>query len=402
MNQRKQRLIQLGLFILTLILTTISGAEWMYARSLIYSFEPLTFSEVLSGLEYSIPFLLILTVHEFGHYFMAQYHKVKVTLPFYIPLWLGFIGAPSIGTMGAFIAIQQKRMTKKQYFDIGVAGPLAGFVVALAVIFYGFSNLPEPEHIFEIHPEYEFFGKDYEQYVYDADTFFTKTQYEQKLGKPAKDYWLDTVRVGNVEGGLSLGNNLIYMWFTENVAEQPQLVPNPFELFHYPWLFAGYLALFFTALNLLPIGQLDGGHVVFGLFGYKRHKIISLSLFSLFVFYAGLGLINPYMPFDDLIWYIPMYVLGLLFVFQSASKNLLTKLTFAISIFSGQFIIAYFNPTIEGYSGWLFFAFILGRFLGLKHPPAVDNEPLDNKRKIIGWLALLVFVLSFSPSPFSA
>ena len=134
---------------------------------------------------YSIPFLTILTVHEFGHYLTAKYHNVKVTLPFYIPLWLGFIPLPfTIGTAGAFIRIKEMIHSRKQYFDIGIAGPLAGFVVAVLVLTYGFTHLPPPEYIFEIHPEYKEYGLNYEDYVYDL-----------------------------LPGYLVMGDNLLFMFF---------------------------------------------------------------------------------------------------------------------------------------------------------------------------------------------
>src|SRR5690606_12811327 len=124
--------------------------------------ETLNLHEILKGLYFSGPFLGILTVHEFGHYIAAQLHRVKVTLPYYIPLWFGFIAMPSIGTGGACIRIKEFVTSRNKYFDIGIAGPLAGFVVALGVLFYGFTHLPPPEHIFTIHPEYEQFGENYD------------------------------------------------------------------------------------------------------------------------------------------------------------------------------------------------------------------------------------------------
>ena len=124
MTNSNRRLRHLGLFILTFILTTISGAEWMYGKWLLFGEEVLSLQNILNGLHYSIPFLLILTVHEFGHYFAAKYHDIKVTLPFYIPFWLGFIpGMPSFGTMGAVIRIKETIHSRRNYFDVGVAGP---------------------------------------------------------------------------------------------------------------------------------------------------------------------------------------------------------------------------------------------------------------------------------------
>ena len=161
-SDQKRVLLQLGLFIITFITTTLAGAEWTYGRSI---FAPnYSWSDFISGLEFSIPFLLILTVHEFGHYFVARYHKIKVSLPYYLPMPpLPF----SIGTMGALIRLREKVYSKKQNFDIGLAGPLAGFVTALVILFYGFTHLPEPEYIFQIHPEYEQYGLSYADYVYE-------------------------------------------------------------------------------------------------------------------------------------------------------------------------------------------------------------------------------------------
>ncbi|MCK5705228.1 MAG: site-2 protease family protein, partial [Cyclobacteriaceae bacterium] len=100
-KDRKTHIIQLILFIVTVISTTFAGAEWMFGRSIMYGESLLSSSEIMSGLYFSVPFLGILTVHEFGHYFTAKYYKVKVTFPFFIPMWFGFIPMPSIGTMGA-------------------------------------------------------------------------------------------------------------------------------------------------------------------------------------------------------------------------------------------------------------------------------------------------------------
>src|SRR5687768_15140431 len=108
-SDQKRVLIQLGLFITTFITTTLAGAEWTYGRSI---FMPdYSWQDFVSGLEFSIPFLLILTVHEFGHYFIAMYHKVKATLPYYIPMPpLPF----SIGTMGAVIRLREKYTPKNK------------------------------------------------------------------------------------------------------------------------------------------------------------------------------------------------------------------------------------------------------------------------------------------------
>ena len=116
----KQPLIHLSLFIVTFITTTLAGAEWTYGKTILA--DGYTWQDFFSGMSYSIPFLLILTAHEFGHYFTAIYNKVKTTLPYYIPLPpLGFM----FGTLGAVIRIKSHVHSKQQHFDIGIAGPLA-------------------------------------------------------------------------------------------------------------------------------------------------------------------------------------------------------------------------------------------------------------------------------------
>ena len=343
----------------------------MYGRPLMYFDPALSLDEVLSGIQFSFPFLAILTVHEFGHYLTARYYQVKVTLPYYIPLWLGFIGIPyTFGTMGAFIRIKEPIKSRQEIFDIGIAGPLAGFVIALFVLYFGFTNLPPADFIYSIHPEYEQFGADYADHVY------------------------------NEKGSMYLGGNLTFWFFENYIAPDPSLVPNPYEIIHYPWLFAGFLALFFTAMNLLPIGQLDGGHALYGLFGLENHKRISTGMFIIFLFYAGLGLLTPFDPLEDLIWYIPLYI-GFLFITMLRMRiTNRTRLTIALAIFTAQFITVLLFPMVRGYPGWLVWVFIIGRLLGIYHPPAIQDRPLTPGSKILGWLTLIVFVISFSPRPF--
>ena len=119
----KEILIHSSLFVITFITTTLAGTEWTYGKSVLM--PGYSWNDFLSGMSYSIPCLLILTVHEFGHYFTAIYHRVRTTLPYYIPLPpLSLM----IGTMGALIRLKGKVTSKQQHFDIGIAGPLAGFI----------------------------------------------------------------------------------------------------------------------------------------------------------------------------------------------------------------------------------------------------------------------------------
>lgn len=380
MNPRtKKYLIHIGLFLLTLITTTMAGAEWIYGRFFIpvEGLQTMGWSEFLAGLQFSIPFLAILTVHEFGHYFVAKANRVRVTLPYYIPLWLGV--GQSIGTLGAFIRIQDYINSRRKYFDIGIAGPLAGFVLALLVLWYGFTHLPPVDYIFTIHPEYKKWGLRYAEYAYL-----------------------------NLPRGASVGvGNTPLFWFFKTYVADPTLLPHPNEMMHYPCLLAGYLALFFTSLNLIPIGQLDGGHILYALIGRERFQWVSPALFIVFIFYAGLGLFKPVdfaVASDDVflnqLLYLAGYVFFLYICFSRISTNQMTSLLIALSVVAAQFLVSWQRPEWEGYSGFLVFAFVLGRVLGVYHPETELQEPLDIKRTILGWLALIVFVLCFSPKPF--
>ena len=418
-NTNRTYLIQLGLFIITFITTSLSGADWIgYTELQRWSWE-----WFCSGMEYAIPFLGILTVHEFGHYFMAKYYKVDVTLPYYIPFWAPLVG--TIGTFGAFIRMKSQIYSKKAMFDIGIAGPLAGFVAAVIILSYGLTHLPAKEHIYRIHPEYQTYGNDYEKNVYtyqhlratdslyfekmlqeDSTTFYALSKEEQLKDKAWKRI---AFKPQESYMEMSLGNNLLFWMLTKVWVSDDNLLPNSFELFHYPFLFAGYLALFFTALNLLPVGQLDGGHVIYGLFGHRRHKQISLTFFTVFLLLAGVGMFKDNLlginffaaSAIEMFLFAGAYVYFLYSMYEKVfMKEKMTAVLFATSIFATQFLIEYIFPAWQGFNGWMVFAYLVGRFLGLEHPPAMHEESLDLKRKVLGWIALLVFVLCFTPEVF--
>jgi membrane-associated protease RseP (regulator of RpoE activity) len=417
-------LIHLLLFALTLVSTTLAGAEWMTGRSFLYSAEvlglrALGWSDFRRGLLFSVPFLAILTVHEFGHYFTAQWHKLKVSLPYYIPLWLGWLGGPSIGTMGAFIRINSPFRTRRQVFDVGLSGPLAGFVLALGVLWYGFTHLPPKEYIFQVHPEYAQYGTDYEKYAYtyqharrqDSLQFIALLQNARANGLIPKDSVIlhkplsqEDYEV-NRATSIIPGTNLLMELFARYVAPDPSLVPNANEMEHYPILLAGFLALFFTGLNLVPVGQLDGGHILYGMIGERWHRVVSPVLFVGLVFYAGLGAVDwkgemtllgePLPPSAA----IPLYIGFLFMLFSRMVEDPLNALLLSTGVLAGQLLVTSLWG-IEGYPGWLVFAFVVGRVLGVYHPPAVLDEPLSPARKALGWFSLLVFILSFTPQPF--
>ena len=365
---RKRYLLHIGLFLATLVTTTFSGYTWIAKESPDDQTWFELFYEILSGLEFSLPLLCFLTFHEFGHYFTARYNRIKTSLPYYIPFPIG------LGTLGAIIRLKEALKSRRQYFDVGIAGPLAGFVVAIGILYYGFTHLPPADYIYEIHPDYEQYGEDYAQHVYNSDSLANKNGVS-----------------------IQLGTSLAFMFFENVVATDTDRVPNSYEVMHYPWLLAGYISLLFTALNLLPIGQLDGGHIMYGLIGGKRHRIVAQILFIGLLFYAGLGLVN--VTSDPI--YSLLY-LGILYIaFYSFSPTPRVRLLMAVSIFSAQFFTSYVFPDLTGNPGWLLFLLLIGRVLGIYHPPVEQDEPLSSGRKILGWIALVIFIISFSPNPFS-
>jgi membrane-associated protease RseP (regulator of RpoE activity) len=365
----KKIFVHLGLFLLTFITTTLAGAEWVYGKSILA--PGYTWVDFLSGMSYSVPFLIILSVHEFGHYFTAIHYKVRTSLPYYIPL------PPfplMFGTLGAIIRLKSRVPTKQQNFDIGVAGPIAGFAVAVAVLWYGFATLPPPEYIFQFHPDYQQFGLNYAQQVY--------------LPQHMPENTVDVV----------LGKNFLFMFFERFVGD-PARIPNVHELIHYPYLFAGFLSLVFTSINLLPIGQLDGGHVLYGLLGHQGHRRVASVAYVGFLFYSGIGYLTFFGPNQDPAWQIGFYFAFLYLCMMGLKRNWQDTLMYTTAVFTGQFLLAWWVPALHGYSGWLLFVFLISRFVGIEHPPSEIEAPLTSDRVIIGWLALLIFALCFTPAP---
>lgn len=369
--ERKTILIQAALFLTTLVTTTLAGSELCYGKSILSG--NYTLDDFLQGMNYSVPFLFILSVHEFGHYFTARYHRVRSSLPYYIPFYFPILFPFSIGTFGALIRLKEQVPSLKKNFDIGIAGPLAGFVAALIVLVWGFTHLPPPEYIFSIHPDYQQYGMEYEKFVYQP---------------------------GYLKGGfdISIGNNLLFNLLGSLLADSTRM-PNPHEVIHYPWLLAGYLSLVFTALNLMPIGQLDGGHVTYGLFGSKGHRWIAVSVFVVFVFFAGLGTVHPGIPSDEMLFSVPLYVGFLFFTLKGLKLYWQNTLIIALTIFILQYAVVWLIPQTVGFGSWLLFAFLLGRFIGIYHPKAQIEEPLSNGRKVLGWLALIILITCFTPVP---
>jgi len=368
----KRYWLHILLFCLTLITTAIAGAEMVTNHHfLAEGISGLTMNDFWKGFPYAFAFLGFLATHEFGHYFTAVYHRVKCSLPYFIPIFVPYIFPINIGSFGAVIRLKQVPDSNIKYFDIGIAGPLAGFVVAVGLLIYGFLTLPPLDYLYEMNPNYHVdFGR-----------------------IPSED---DILR--KYGSGLLVGNSLLFYFFEQFIAN-PAHLPNHFELIHYPALFVGYITLFFTALNLLPIGQLDGGHITYGLFGGEIAGYISRAVVIILLVFGGLGLVD----YNDSSWAI---VLGfyLLFLFFIVSKVVEPKqFTLLIGIVGGillaQYYIQHYYKVQDLNLLWLFYSFIAVRLIKLDHPPALKELPLTFERKVLGYLALAILILCFSPNP---
>jgi len=282
------------LFIITVFTTFFVGFSWSinykYAEVLGDMNEfPISIDLFLDpqiiflSILYAAVLLGILLGHEFGHFLTCRYYNIDATLPFFIP-W----PPPSlIGTMGAFIKIRSPITRKRQLFDIGAAGPLTGFILAVPTLLVGLSL--------------------------------------SKIVAPLPR-----------EGSLLLGEPLLFKIFSSLLFKG---VPPNSDMILHPVAFAGWVGILLTAFNLFPIGQLDGGHVFYALLGKKSRKYSSYILAA-------------------------FILMGLFF-----------------------------------WIGWLLWALLIS-FMGLKHPRILDEDtPLSPRRKVIGVVMLLIFILSFIPDP---
>ena len=294
------------LFVLTFFTATLAGVQWLNK-------DPFELSNFHFGLTYSLALLFFLSSHEFGHYFAARIHKVSTTLPFFIPI-PPFLNP--FGTMGAVIRIRSPFQSRRSLFDVGIAGPVAGFIVTCLILAVGFLTLPGKEYLFSIHPEYA-----------------TKTEI------PA--------------GGFTFGTSILF-WTLCKIFSARAFVPPMNEIYHYPLLCAGWFGLFVTAMNLLPVGQLDGGHIMYSLVGQRTQKYIARTTFILLILLGLTGIVSL--------------------------------------ILHGAIQI--------GTLGWLFWATILFFIVKLEHPPIPVPDELTSGRKILGLASFLVFILTFPPIPF--
>jgi membrane-associated protease RseP (regulator of RpoE activity) len=412
----KTPIIQSFLFMLSIFTTLLAGAELTTGKSFWTGGEHgLSWHELSEGAAYSFAFLLFLSVHEFGHYFTARYHQVKSSLPYYIPLYIPMM--LNIGSLGAVIRLRQVPQSTRKYFDIGIAGPLAGFVVSIGLLVYGFQNLPPEEaYVLDIHPEYQtYFGglpteaeqssfilekKGFDFLTAEEKNSLLSVEEQAEINDPLDREALQRERYQPVT--VRIGSNLLYEALKRWVPDDPEQVPDPFEMIHYPWLFVGYITLFFTALNLLPMGQLDGGHIIYGMFGRKKAGQVARITALLLILVGGMGFMDFRRP-DDFFTYlgIGLYALYLTYMLQrlrpSASA---AQIGLAILLIMGiQSLVKLALPDIQVSLIWLIYAFLAVRFIGLDHPRALHEHRVNRPRQILGWVAILIFVLCFTPFP---
>ena len=296
--------LAVGLFLLTLLTTTTLGAVWgLWAHptrtvDVFPWLSPHTVRSVWGdpeslrlGLAFALPALFILLCHELGHYLACRWYRLPATLPRFLPVPVG------IGTLGAFIRIRAPIASRRQLFDVGISGPLAGFAALLPFLLVGVAR-SQPVPVAPLDPA--------------------------AAGAAGEVAML-------LHPGRCLALELAARAFHGPLPEGTVLHLHPFAL-------AAWFGLLVTAMNLLPLGQLDGGHVLYAAAGQLQRRL-ALPL------WLALGLAGLYWP------------------------------------------------------GWLLWCLIV-LLMGLRHPPVRDEAvPLDRGRLALAWLGLAVFVLSFMPVP---
>ncbi|MDT7856185.1 site-2 protease family protein [Rubrivirga sp. S365] len=326
---------------------------------------------VRDGLLYAVPFLLFLTVHEFGHYVAARVVKTRVSLPYYIPIPL--LG--SLGTFGAVIRIKEPLRRTRQLFDIGAAGPLAGFVVAVGVLVAAVYALPPAEYLLAVPGHLE-----------------EAAALAQTGALPA----FDAAAVAPGSQALVFGDTPLFHLLSGLGAYR---VPGH-EIMHYPVLLAGWLGLFFTALNLLPVGQLDGGHVVYALFGPAVHRVVARVTTILLLLSGGVGLVTT--PGAGWTWWLALgllYALAFARLFDGVWSLVASAVGGALALTA---LVVFATPGLAaavGYTGWLVWIGLILLVVRVDHPPVQVREPLTPARKALGYLCLVIFALCFSIQP---
>ncbi|MGM0705702.1 MAG: site-2 protease family protein [Bacteroidota bacterium] len=372
--------LHLLLFVLTLGSTIYAGMLWVNRAP--YYETAGQWHLWLDGLRYAVPLLAFLTVHEFGHYFAARHHGINTSLPYYIPF--PFNG---IGNFGAVIRIREPIPSMRTLFDIGASGPVAGFVVALGILLYAFATLPPPEYLLD-QPGHDALKTHIEQYGTFPD--------EPPSLADAED-----------ETSVIVVGQTPLFWMLSQLFDN---VPPMYEIYHYPVLFAGWLGLFFTALNLLPVGQLDGGHVLYALFGARWHRRLARLFVWILLLSGSIGFMEGIRPalLDYTAWgtWLAWGILaGILHlynrsIFRQAPTLQLLSLG-GLLLGTGLAELEWAGLHTIGYSGWLLWTLLILWLIRVEHPPVRQHEPLSSGRRWLGYLCIAIFISSFSLQPLS-
>ncbi|HOX44228.1 MAG TPA: site-2 protease family protein [Myxococcota bacterium] len=268
--------------------------------------------DFLAGLVYMSAIMGILLVHEMGHFTAARVHHVDASLPYFIP-----VPYTPLGTFGAVITMREPPRRQAALLDIGAAGPLAGVLVAIPVCYLGLT-LSEVRPLAELPP-----------------------------------------------GAVLEGNSLLYL-LLKHLAH-PGLLPGD-DIWLHPLAWAGWIGLLVTSLNLLPAGQLDGGHVTYALFGPRWHarlaRLVRAGVLVLGLLGLACTLALTWQP-----WVDRLVAEGLIgWVLRGA-----------------------------GMAGWLLWAVLL-HFIGRQHPPVQDEAtPLAPARRLVGWACVGLAIATFTP-----
>jgi membrane-associated protease RseP (regulator of RpoE activity) len=313
--KRSNPWVNLALFILTLFSVLFAGASYVYTGTETELGEAIIgiLGTIWQGWPFAASLLAILLAHEFGHYLAGRYHKANVTLPYFIPLPIPY----SLGTMGAFIAMKSPPKNKRALLDIGLAGPLSGLIIAIPILLLGISLSTVGKLPTSLPPEAGFMME-------GNSLFYLFSKYiihGQWLPEPAS------------YGGVTPIIYWIKYFFTGNPLPLGGL---DIQMHQVAW--AGWAGLLVTALNLIPVGQLDGGHLIYTLFGEK--------------------------------------------------SKMITPFILAILVILGF-----------GWNGWWLWAFLIFS-VGRSHAEPLDSiTDLDKKRKILAVIGLIIFFLIFVPVP---
>ncbi len=277
--------INIILFILTVLSVMLAGAqpEGPLPTDTLGQMLALVKS-IFSGWPFALSLLGILLAHEFGHYLMSRYHKTPATLPYFIPLPFS-----PLGTMGAAILMQGTPKNKRVLFDIGVAGPLAGLIVAIPVIWLGLSLSRVHTVTDAVYPALRPGEKAYcPDPVYLADGTYNCAGDNFIEGNSLIYLGMKYLKFGELlpSPASMNGQSPLTYWLKYFFTGQPLPIGGR-DVIIDPVAFAGWAGLLVTALNLLPAGTLDGGHVVYALFGDKAKKafpfiLLFLALFGFF------------------------------------------------------------------------------------------------------------------------